>query len=209
MANPTVIKVNNLVRTFVDLVFLRTGEPALSGLAKLLFRFGVGRHRVRDLRAALILTQAEEAAVLGVGRSFVLRWGGRFFVAVGFADLVYKFIAGEGVRRTPEERFGIVLAHLSKSGPTITTAIAAGEQLLFGLHDELFPDKNLFEAGLEIIETVLDFIPPPFAGPPLPPDLELLVTEETNITPIIEPDPGTGQEFPDLAGHRIFRSIDP
>jgi hypothetical protein len=211
MAGPqnVTIGVNKVVQTFLNLIGNGQGNEALSGIAKILFRLGVGRRNVSDIRAALFLTPAEEAVLLKSGVRFVVKWAGRFYVVATVTDLVVSFLQGEGVVRTPTERLGIVAAHFSKGSPIYTTAFAALEQLVFGLHDAIAPDTNLLDSALELVENVLDFVPPPFAGPPIPPTFEL-VTDGPDIVPIVEELPEEGQQIMfGQPGHRLFVKIDP
>jgi len=209
MATPIRIQVNQAVQWYVNMTDVKDGKEALGGLVKLVMRGMTGRRTAAEVRQALVLTAAEESQLLSAGKSFLFKWAGRFFLFASITDLVVKFLEGEGTVRTPEDRIGIVVAHLAKGSSPALTAVATVEQVIFGLHDAFFAEKNMLESALDVAEAVLDFLPPVLSGPPAPPDLVYLVPDADLLLPIIQPIPHENQHIVFGPGHRLFRSIDP
>jgi hypothetical protein len=224
--DPIRIQIGKVVQTFANLVGTKQGEEVMTAIAKLLFRGQVGRNSAADIRRALILTKAEEAALLKTGARFVVKLAGKIYVVACFTDLVVNLLAGEGQRRTPEERIGIVVGHVAKGSPFYVTLFAASEQLCFGLHDALFPETSLTGTAFGILENAMNLLPPVLVGPPIPPDeVRVLqphfpriahlfepdvqiVTFENDATPIVEQlrEPGQPANQP---SHTLFATIDP
>lgn len=211
-------QIGKMLATLTENAGTEEGKAVLRGFLKLLARFGVGRRNVREIRAALILTQAEEGALLGLGlrsAKWVVRIGAKVFVLTAFAELVWTVIVGEGVRRTFEERVEIATAHILKGPVGPMTLFAVGEQALFAVHDEYFPDVSIPGTLVETIDNVIDFLPPFLVGPPITPRIEFSVDDVPDLTddPRIDPDVIAAmladQTLSPSSGHRLFHTIDP
>lgn len=134
MAQMTYSAKINALAIRLALVLPGEGADALSGILKVLAKCGPGAKVARkDL--ALILTAAEEAALLRGGVRMLVRLGSRFFLFASVVNIVVSFLSGEQEHKTIEERFQLIEAHLLKGGARWSTVLGVGEQLLFIVND--------------------------------------------------------------------------
>lgn len=108
-------------------------EAAAGGLTKLMFRYGVGITTTANID--VVLTPAEEAAVLVPGVKYLLKKASKYFLYACIIDLGVKLLQGEHEKKPFGLRLEIIAAHISKPGNLWAKAAGVAEQVVFIVHD--------------------------------------------------------------------------
>lgn len=105
-------------------------QHGLEGLIKLFIRFGYGRAATSG-DASLYLTAAQQRFIFTGGLRFLVKWGGRVFLAAAVLDFAKNIFVPDPERKSLTTRLEIIQAHIVKGGSAWSTAIGVAEQVLF------------------------------------------------------------------------------
>jgi len=160
MAIPQVA-INRMATTIVPTAGAE-GAAAISGLIKLLARFGPGG-RMFAGETAMILTRAEQSAIFAGGRRLLFKFAGGLFLVGAILDLARGLIVGNEERRPLATRLEIIQAHIIKGGPILTRALGVAEQLAMIVLDDLGATVGDVLAGVLANVDEANNAPPLFA----------------------------------------------